>query len=55
YPTSRWRAGEIVRDDYLVHIPPGAQPVAVRVGMYRVDSQGQFVNTEWLALPVPGP
>ncbi len=55
YPTTRWRAGEIVRDDYLVHIPPGAQPVAVRVGMYLVDSQGQFVNTEWLALPVPGP
>ena len=55
YPTSRWQAGEIVRDDYLVHIPAGAQPVAVRVGMYRVDSQGQFVNTEWLSLPMPGP
>ena len=53
YPTSRWKASEIVRDDYAVQIPPGAQAVAVRVGMYLVDPQGQFVNTEWLSLPVP--
>jgi len=53
YPTSRWQVGEIVRDDYLIQIPLGGQPTAVRLGMYLVDSQGQFVNTEWLSLPVP--
>ena len=52
YPTSGWGAGEIVRDDYRLLIPSGAEPVAVRVGMYLIDSQGQFVNTRWLALPV---
>jgi len=53
YPTSRWGAGEIVRDDYVMPVPPGAEPVALRLGMYLVDPQGQFVNSEWLTLPVP--
>jgi hypothetical protein len=53
YPTSRWKAGEVVRDDYLLHVPSGSFPVAVRVGMYRVDESGAFVNTEWLSLPIP--
>ncbi len=53
YPTSRWEVGEVVRDDYVLHVPSGASPVAVRVGMYRVDGSGAFVNTEWLSLPVP--
>lgn len=53
YPTSRWQAGEIVRDDYVIPVSAGTQPVAVRVSMYQVDPQGQFHNTEWLVLPVP--
>jgi hypothetical protein len=53
YPISRWAVGEVVRDDYLLHVPSGASPVAVRVGMYRVDQSGAFVNTPWLSLPVP--
>jgi hypothetical protein len=53
YPTSRWEVGEVVRDDYVLHVPSGTSPVAVRVGMYRVDGSGVFVNTEWLSLPVP--
>jgi hypothetical protein len=53
YPTSRWQAGEVVRDHYVIPVPAGSQPVAVRVGMYRVDPQGQFHNTDWLVLPVP--
>jgi hypothetical protein len=53
YPTSRWQAEEIVRDDYVIPVSAGTQPVAVRVGMYQVDPQGQFVNTEWLVLLVP--
>jgi hypothetical protein len=53
YPTSRWRAGEIVRGDYRIEVPEGTEPVAVRIGMYRVDDTGSFVNTPWLSLPVP--
>jgi hypothetical protein len=52
YPTSRWREGEIGRDDYVLSIPDGSQPVGVRVGMYRVGSDGRFLNTEWLFLPI---
>jgi hypothetical protein len=53
YPTSRWTVGEVVRDDYLLDVPSGGSPVAVRIGMYRVDQDGAFVNTPWLSLPVP--
>ncbi len=53
YPTSQWQAGEIVRDDYVLQIPPGSTPVAVRVGMYQVDADGTFHNSEWLTLPWP--
>ncbi len=52
YPTSCWRAGEIVRDDYVLSIPEDSEPVGVRVGMYRMDDEGQFLNTEWLFLPL---
>ena len=51
YPTSRWRAGEIVGDTYLLTIPNGAQSVGVRIGMYRVNPEGGYVNTPWLTLP----
>lgn len=53
YPTSRWSAGEIVRDDYLLPPAVAAQPAAVRVAMYRVAEDGGFVNTPWLTLLVP--
>jgi hypothetical protein len=53
YPTRQWEVGEIVRDDYLLDVPPGTSPVAVRIGMYRVDESGAFMNTEWLSLPIP--
>ncbi|MEA3407093.1 MAG: DUF2723 domain-containing protein, partial [Chloroflexota bacterium] len=52
YPTSRWRRGEIVRDDYMLSIPDGSEPVGVRVGMYRLNDEGRFLNTEWLFLPL---
>jgi len=51
YPTTRWRPGEVVRDDYLLSIPPGARPAWVRLAMYRQDSPGHFLNTSWLVLP----
>ena len=53
HPTTRWRAGEIVRDSYLLPVPAGSAPVAVRVAMYRSDPAAGFVNTPWLSLPVP--
>ena len=53
YPTTRWRAGEIVRDAYLLPVPAGSAPAAVRVAMYRSDPAAGFVNTPWLSLPVP--
>ena len=53
YPTARWRPGEIVRDAYLLPVPEGSDPVAVRVAMYRSDPAAGFVNTPWLSLPVP--
>ena len=52
YPTSRWSQGEVVKDIYTLARPTGGTPVAVRVGMYQVDPQGQFVNTEWLSISV---
>ena len=51
YPTSRWRAGEVVRDHYRIEVPDGAEPQAVRIAMYRADASGNFVNSPWLSLP----
>lgn len=53
YPTTRWRPGEIVRDSYLLPVPAGSAPAAVRVAMYRTDPAAGFLNTPWLSLPVP--
>lgn len=53
YPTSRWRAGEVVTGYYRLAVPEDSAPVAVRVAMYQVDEAGQFVNTPWLSIPVP--
>lgn len=51
YPTSRWRLGEIIRDRYLLPVPPDSSPVAVRISLYRSDPAAGFVNTPWLSLP----
>lgn len=53
YPTSQWQAGELVQDHYLLQVPQGAQPVAVRISMYRVREDGPFENSEVLSLPLP--
>lgn len=52
YPTSRWSAGEIVRDHYRIQVPKGAEAQAVRIALYRVDDSGGFVNSPWLSLPL---
>ncbi|HRO91471.1 MAG TPA: hypothetical protein PLC06_13315 [Promineifilum sp.] len=53
YPTTRWRPGEIVRDSYLLEVPEGSHPAAIRIAMYRNDPTAGFVNTPWLSLPIP--
>ena len=53
YPTSSWRPGEIVGDRYLLTVPAGSNPAAVRVAMYRNDPESGFNNSPWLSLPVP--
>jgi hypothetical protein len=40
YPTSAWRRGEVVRDDYLVPVPPGVEYDGVMVVVYRVTEEG---------------
>ena len=52
YPTSRWTAGEIVRDCYPITVPPGSRPRAVRLGMYVATSDGSFKNSPWLTLKI---
>jgi hypothetical protein len=53
YPTELWSLGEVVRDDYALAVPRGSTPVAVRIAMYQIGTDGAFVNTEWLSLPIP--
>ena len=53
YPIARWSPGEIVCDHYLIQVPEGCAPVAVRVALYRAASEGGFVNSPWLSLPLP--
>jgi hypothetical protein len=52
-PAERWRRGEILRDEYLLTVPEGSSPAAVRLGMYRSDPEEGFVNTPWLSIPFP--
>ncbi len=54
YPTSRWEAGQIICDHYLLEVPDGSRPRAVRIALYRADDSGSFVNSPWLSLPLAG-
>ncbi len=44
YPTMQWSAGEIVREDYRLVVPPGKTPRSLAVGMYTQDAAGAFHN-----------
>lgn len=52
YPTTRWQVGELIRDDYLINIPEGSHPAAIRIGMYQSDPEAGFINSNGLTLPV---
>lgn len=51
YPTSRWQAGEVVADDYLLPLPAGAPPDGVQVVLYRRLADGSFENLAVLQTP----
>jgi len=40
YPTSVWAEGEVVRDDYLVPVPDGAEYDGATIVVYRVTDEG---------------
>ena len=51
YPTGRWPAGEVVRDDVIITPPEGyGGPLWLRVGMYRQREDGSFENFEALTI-----
>jgi len=56
YPLSRWRAGEVVRDDYLLELaePAPSGEMTLGVGMYRQDNAGNFINSERFYMPLSG-
>jgi hypothetical protein len=54
HPTSEWRPGEVVRDDYILPYPQGAQgPYILRFGMYRQQPDGSFINYGETVEPLP--
>jgi hypothetical protein len=41
YPTSRWSPGEVIRDDYVLYLPPGtAAPNEAQIIVYRSTASG---------------
>lgn len=53
YPTSTWRKGEVVRDDYLVRVPAGLEYDGVTVVVYYVTEEG-FEDVGTVSLPLGG-
>jgi hypothetical protein len=54
YPTVQWGAGEIVREDYRLSLPPGTRsaPRLLAVGMYTRDEAGAFHNLGVVDIPL---
>lgn len=52
YPTSRWTAGEIVRDEYVIDVPDGKDARHVAVGLYTQDASGAFQNLGRAEIPL---
>lgn len=56
YPTSRWRAGERVRDDFRIALPSGLptgrQPTRLEVGLYTVGADGSFADVLRKSVPI---
>jgi|GEM_PF-1148884 len=45
YPTSKWRIGEPIYDDYRISVPVGSHPQIAVIGLYTVNVDGSFNNT----------
>ena len=55
FPTSRWLPGEIVRDVYALSLPPGLNPDAVQVVVYRTTEAGlKNLAEQTIELAAPG-
>ena len=52
YPTTKWSAGEIVREDYELVVPPDKTPRLLDVGLYTRDAAGAFHNLGVVSLPL---
>jgi hypothetical protein len=44
YPTTNWRSGELVQDNYHIPLPPDRTVQKVLVGLYTVEADGRFTN-----------
>lgn len=44
YATSQWNAGELVREDHVVALPPDRPAKLIVIGLYSRDESGNFVN-----------
>ncbi len=55
YPTTKWNAGEIVREDYELTVLPGKIPMLLSIGMYTRDAAGAFHNLGVVNIPLRSP
>ncbi len=55
YPTTRWVSGQQVQDLYSLTASSDKPAVAIRITAYIVDESGEFVNGDWLSIPLVNP
>ena len=52
YPTTKWSAGEIVREDYKLVVPSDKTPRLLTIGLYTRDTAGAFHNLGVVNVPL---
>ncbi len=52
YPTTLWSPGEIVRDDYVIAVPPGRSARMAEVSLYTQDAARNFQNFGRQTIPL---
>jgi len=52
YPTTKWGAGEIVREDYELGVPAGKTPKLLALGLYTRDAAGAFHDLGVVNVPL---
>jgi hypothetical protein len=53
YPTSLWTSGEIVRDDYVIALPPDRSARQLEISLYAQDADGNFTTFGRQLIPLP--